>query len=311
MHRTEYKYHYAVNLCHNQALLTPRTFATPLLEQRSLASVLQITPRPDDEHEHIDFFGNTSHYFALQKPHEHLTVSTTSLVERRSLAPRTDDFLSASEYWERVVEFLRCSRADFASANALAFAEVLDYTKIVEASPYRFPSALAGVSDELRDYALPSFPRGRPVLEAVRDLVRRIHEDCDFVPGYTTIATPIAEVLRERKGVCQDFAHLALGCLRSLGLAARYVSGYIETIPAAGFERLVGADASHAWIAVFVPHWGWVEFDPTNNQLVREQHITLGWGRDYADVPPLKGVMMSTSGAELLVFVDVIKQNPL
>lgn len=302
IHSTNYDYHDVVNLCHNEAVLTPRTFATPLLEQRCLTSTLQITPRPDDEREHTDFFGNTVHYFALQKPHTSLTVSATSLVERLCYAPSTDDFLSGSEAWERVRERLHSPFAD--STGALPPASLL------EAVPYRFASLLADVSDDVREYAMVSFFDGRPLLEAVRDLVRRIYEDCEFVPGFTTISTPITEVLAERKGVCQDFAHLALGCLRSLGLAARYVSGYIETLSPEGTERLVGADASHAWIAVFEPHLGWVEFDPTNNQLVRGQHIALGWGRDYADVSPLKGVIMSAAGTELTVSVDVLRQNP-
>ncbi|MCU0427855.1 MAG: transglutaminase family protein [Candidatus Kapabacteria bacterium] len=299
LHTTEYEYKGTVNICQNEALLKPRSYSTPLLEQRCITSSLHITPRPDDERTHVDFFGNEVLYFALQKPHETLTVSATSILEKRSFAPLTDDFLSASEGWERVADLLRFPFTGLADTGL--------YENVLDAAQYVFPSAFAGISAELKEYALPSFLPERPLLEAVRDFVRRIYTDYKYVPGFTTISTPIATVLRERKGVCQDFAHLALGCLRSLGLAARYVSGYIETHPPEGKEKLVGADASHAWIAVFEPHLGWVEFDPTNNQLVRWQHLTVGWGRDYADVAPMKGVMLSAASAELDVSVDVAR----
>ncbi|MFY7998140.1 MAG: transglutaminase family protein [Candidatus Kapaibacteriota bacterium] len=300
VHLTEYTYQGTVNVCQNEALLTPRSYSTPLLEQRCITSSLQILPRPDDERTHIDFFGNEVLYFALQKPHETLAVTASSVIERLCYAPVSDDFLSSSEAWERVAEMMQFPLIGLVVDTNMS-------AMVLDAAQYVFPSALAGISTELRDYALPSFQSGRPLLEAVRDFVRRIHADFKYVPGFTTISTPIATVLRERKGVCQDFAHLALGCLRSLGLAARYVSGYIETIPPEGKERLVGADASHAWIAVFEPSLGWVEFDPTNNSVVRSQHLTVGWGRDYADVAPLKGVMLSAATAELDVSVDVAR----
>lgn len=298
IHRTEYEYHDAVNLCHNSSLLVPRSYKNLLTEQQCLSSTLQIAPRPDDEGRHIDFWGNNIHYFAIQQPHKSLVVTSTSLVERTFNTPATNQFFLSSETWEKVVGLLRYPKASL---------DMSLYESLAEASAYRFPSTLVAISDDVHEYALQSFTPERPLLEAVRDLVRQIYVDCEFVPGFTTISTPITEVLRERKGVCQDFAHLALGCLRSMGLAARYVSGYIETISPEGTERLIGADASHAWIAVFVPQWGWVEFDPTNNQLVREQHIALGWGRDYGDVSPLKGVIMSTAAAELSVSVDVMR----
>lgn len=299
LHTTEYEYQGTVNICQNTALLKPRTYSTPLLEQRCITSSLQITPRPDDDRTHTDFFGNEVLYFALQKPHETLTISATSVLEKHSFAPATDDFLSASEPWERVADLVRFPYTGLTETRL--------YSTVLDAAQYTFPSAFAGISAELRDYAALSFAPHRPLLEAVRDFVRRIYTDFQYVPGFTTISTPIATVLRERKGVCQDFAHLALGCLRSLGLAARYVSGYIETLPPEGKERLVGADASHAWIAVFEPHLGWVEFDPTNNHLVRQQHLTVGWGRDYGDVTPIKGVMLGAATAEPEVSVDVAR----
>ena len=159
-----------------------------------------------------------------------------------------------------------------------------------------------------REYAAPSFPLGRPLLEAMADLNRRIHQEFTYDPHFTTVATPLNQVLTEQRGVCQDFAHLAMACLRAWGLAARYVSGYLETLPPPGQPRLIGADASHAWLAVYVPGVGWAEFDPTNDCMPGEQHITLAWGRDYGDVAPLKGVMTGGGSHSLEVSVDVAPQ---
>ena len=160
---------------------------------------------------------------------------------------------------------------------------------------------------ELSQYAAASFPTGRPLLKSVLHLMKRIYEDLDFVPGATTIATPLSEVLQKRRGVCQDYAHLMVGCLRAQGLAARYVSGYIETLPPPGKEKMQGTDASHAWCSVFVPNLGWVDFDPTNNLMPRDQHMILGWGRDFSDITPLKGVFFSNGKHKLNVSVDVIR----
>ena len=298
IHRTEYTYFDTVNLCHNVALLTPRNYVAPYIEQRCLTSALQITPCPDNERQYLDFFDNNIHYFAIQKPHNSLTVSSTALVERRSRLPVAKQTFLVDDSWEQVVKLLRDPSADIGGAL---------YKNTLEALPYCFPSALVAISEDIYQYACFSFMPDRPLIDAVLDLMERIYEDFDFVSGFTTISTPITDVLREKKGVCQDFAHVALGCLRAMGLAARYVSGYIETIPPEGTERLIGADASHAWIAVYIPHLGWVEFDPTNNQLVRSQHIALGWGRDYADVSPLRGVIVSAATTELSVSVDVMR----
>ena len=154
-------------------------------------------------------------------------------------------------------------------------------------------------------YARVSFLPGRPVFEAATELMRRIYTDFAFTPGFTMVSTPLSVVMRERKGVCQDFAHLGITCVRSMGLPARYVSGYIETISPAGVEKLIGVDASHAWFSVYIPDRGWVDFDPTNNVLPGDQHITIGWGRDYADIAPMKGVLLSSGTHGLAVSVDV------
>jgi len=180
--------------------------------------------------------------------------------------------------------------------------------EMLTARQFCFESPLVPLSAAVRQYALPSFAAGRSLVEAVAELTERIFIDFVYDPGFTTVATPLEEVLRFRRGVCQDFAHLAIACLRSMGLAARYVSGYLETAPPAGEERLIGADASHAWPSVFVPGGGWLDIDPTNNQLVGPTYVTTAWGRDYADVSPLKGIVFGGGDSHSLdVSVDVTR----
>ena len=175
----------------------------------------------------------------------------------------------------------------------------------MEACSFTFDSHYVKRSPALAEYATPSFAPGRPILDATADLSARIHREFRYDAKATTISTPLAEVLANRHGVCQDFAHLAIGCLRSLGLAARYVSGYLESRPPPGRARLVGADASHAWLAVFAPGLGWVDFDPTNNVLPSERHLTLAWGRDYGDVSPIRGVILGGGSHTMSISVDV------
>lgn len=296
-HITEFHYDAPVGLCHNEARLLPRV----LPYQQVLSSGLQIEPLPQDLFYRKDYFGNRTTYFSIQEPHDCLRVTATSEVQiepprleghpasRSREAGLFDDADSRS--WEAVRQRLRSDRSD----------ETLD------AFQYTFDSPMVAISQPLADYALASFPPGRPLDEAVHDLMQRIYREFKYDPEFSTIATPLHEVLEHRSGVCQDFAHLAIGCLRSLGLAARYVSGYIETLPPPGKERLVGADASHAWFSVFAPGFGWLDFDPTNNQVPREQHITLAWGRDFADVTPLKGVVVGGGNHKLKVSVDVLR----
>ena len=176
---------------------------------------------------------------------------------------------------------------------------------MLAAAQFTFDSLYVPRNAELADYAAPSFAPHRPLLDAVMDLTGRIHKDFRYDAKATTLATPLTDVLKQRRGVCQDFAHLALGCLRSLGLAARYVSGYLQTRVPAGRERLVGADASHAWFAVFCPTVGWVDFDPTNNLIPSEQHLTIAWGRDYDDISPVKGVILGGGSHTMSIAVDV------
>ncbi len=181
----------------------------------------------------------------------------------------------------------------------------------IDIKQYLFVTPMTEWNESILQYALLSFLPGRSVFEATKDLTQRIYNDFEYKPGHTTIATPLSVVMQERKGVCQDFAHLAIACLRSIGLPARYVSGYIETISPEGVEKLIGADASHAWFSVFIPEMEWTDFDPTNNCLVSDQHITIGWGRDYADIAPMEGIILSSGSHELTVSVDVKRQNSL
>ena len=175
---------------------------------------------------------------------------------------------------------------------------------ILEMRQYILNSPMIPAMPELYAYAEKSFAEGRPLLEAVEDLSTRLYTDFTYDPNFTTIATPLIDVIKHRRGVCQDFAHLGIGCLRALGLAARYVSGYIETNPPPDQKPLAGADASHAWFSVYLPQLGWIDFDPTNNQMPTDRHITVAWGRDYADVTPLKGVVFGSGTHELSVSVD-------
>ncbi len=177
-----------------------------------------------------------------------------------------------------------------------------------DAYSFVFDSPYVPRDEALADYAAPSFPPGRPLLAAVFDLTTRIHREFRYDPRATTVATPMRKVLARRAGVCQDFAHLQLGCLRALGLAARYVSGYLVTEPPPGKARLVGADASHAWLSVFCPAWGWIDCDPTNDQVPGDRHVTLAWGRDYDDVCPVRGIVLGGGRSTLKVSVDVVPE---
>jgi transglutaminase-like putative cysteine protease len=282
-HTTKFVYKSQVGLCYNEARLLPRD----LPQQKVLSAALQIDPLPDDHYERYDYFGNRTAYFSIEKPYKKLLVKATSEVQVDSPKP-----LGRSESipWERAKERLHSDR----SADA------------IEATQFTLDSPMVKTDELLAEYARGSFLAGRPLDEAVHDLMQRIYAEFKYDPEFSTIATPLAEVLKHRSGVCQDFAHLAIGCLRSQGLAARYVSGYIETAPPPGKERLIGADASHAWFSVFHPGIGWLDFDPTNNQLPADRHITVAWGRDYADVTPLRGISFGGGEHKLKVAVDVL-----
>jgi transglutaminase-like putative cysteine protease len=282
-HRTVYSYSAPVTLCHNEAHLTPRSCGIQTLLEHKLL----IEPPPAAISERLDFFGNHVVYFAVQRPHTELVVTATSEVELEAEIGR--------------LHF--CSNAPWEEA-ALRTREQLGPAGL-EAKQYLLDSPMVRASAEVADYAELSFPRERPLIEAVHDLMQRIHADFAYDPGFTEIATPLEEVLEHRRGVCQDFAHLAIACLRAKGLAARYISGYLETQPPPGQEKLQGADASHAWFSVYDPDVGWLDFDPTNNKIPMEQHVTTAWGRDYADITPLKGIIFGGGKHKAHVGVDV------
>ncbi|MDA0710557.1 MAG: transglutaminase family protein [bacterium] len=281
-HQTDYQYSEPMSLCHNEARLTPRSFHN----QTCMESHLSVTPDPMTFREREDFFGNRTTCFVIEKPHTQLCVTATSIV--RIANYNTYDALSGDS-WETVGQYLRSAEGP----------------NLIEVRQYALDSPRIKGDTTLAQYAKPCFTKDRPLLEAVADLTARIYFEFEYVPGFTTVATPISEVMTHKKGVCQDFAHLAIGCLRSLGLAARYISGYIETIPPPGKERVVGADASHAWFSVFIPGRGWVDFDPTNNLMPTDQHITVAWGRDFGDVGPLKGVLVGSGKHKLGVSVNI------
>jgi transglutaminase-like putative cysteine protease len=287
-HVNTYHYAHLVGLNYGEARLLPRAAAG----QRVLERTLVMNPFVDDYRERDDAFGNRVVWFNLRQPHQSLSVTACSLIERAPQPVAVD-----APAWEDVVEMLdKPLYGDFESAP-----------ECIAAREYCLPSPHAPFEPAATDFARLSFTPGRPLLEAAADLSARIHVEFAYRPNATQIDTPIAEVLAERHGVCQDFAHLALSGLRGLGLAARYVSGYLETTPLPGAPILTGADASHAWIGVYLPGQGWFDFDPTNGAAIGEGHLTLAWGRDYADVAPLKGVIYGGGTHQLDVGVTVTR----
>lgn len=281
-HRTTYVYGEPVTTSHHEARLSPRDRES----QRVVGHELVITPAPEARRRRFDYFGNRTISFSLSEPHRQLEVLARSMVELNEQPP---PILQRSPAWEQVRDQLRAEHhRDSLDAYAMSFE-----------SPH------VPILDELRDYALPSFAPGRPMLEAVRDLVARIHAEFTYDPSATDISTPVLEVLQARRGVCQDFAHVAIACLRALGLPGRYVSGYLLTRPPPGKPKLIGADASHAWFATFVPGQGWLDFDPTNDVMPSDEHVTIAFGRDFADVTPIRGVILGGGQHELRVAVDV------
>ncbi len=286
IHKTAYRYSEPASLSQNELLLHPRETVT----QRVVQSRLDIVPEPQYLHRRIDYFGNIVQIFMVQHPHNELAMTATSRVET---TPPVTPAPAGTPPWETV-------------ARRLA---VHEDTAELDACQFVFASPMIAINPGAMAYVRPSFPPGVPVLAGALDLMRRIFAEFSYDKSATTVDTSVDQVLASRKGVCQDFAHLAISCLRALGLAARYVSGYLETAPPPGKPRLVGADASHAWISLFVPDTGWVDLDPTNNLIPGENHITLAWGRDYGDVTPVKGVVMGGGLHTLSVMVDVSAQE--
>ncbi len=286
LHTTVYTYAEPASTCHNRVHLTPRD----LPYQRRLSSEIEIDPQPHTVREHLDSFGNVATTFAIYEPHLRLSITARSHVE---VAAGGGTSLFSSPPWEQVRDQLRRSH-DPATLGAV---------------PFLFESSYISTGPKFAAFAAEAFAPGRPLLDAVMAMTLQIKREFKYEPKSTTLATSNLEVLTNRMGVCQDFAHLQIGCLRSLGLAARYVSGYLRTDPPPGKPRLVGADASHAWISVFCPVAGWQDFDPTNGCARGDQHITLAWGRDYGDVSPVRGVVLGGGANKLSVCVDVEPLN--
>lgn len=287
-HVNRYRYAHRIGLNYGEARLLPRDAPG----QRVLESRLELAPEVDDRRDRQDAFGNRVTWFSLRHPHQSLSATAHSLIERIPRPLPEDD-----TPWEAVAARLR---------GALDPDEA-DPAQALAARECRLASPHVGLEPEALAYALPSFGPGRPLLAAVAEFTARVRADFDYRPNATAVDTPLSEVLARRHGVCQDFAHLALAGLRGLGLAARYVSGYLETTPPPGQPRQVGADASHAWISVYLPGRGWLDFDPTNGVATGAGHLTLAWGRDYGDVAPLKGVIYGNGAHGLEVGVTVTR----
>ncbi|GAB3962262.1 transglutaminase family protein [Spirosoma harenae] len=280
LHKTQYDYSGSVNNYHGLACITPKDSARQTRSDFSVA----IYPTPDEFYVRKDYFDNTIHYFSIYKPHTKLIILAKSTLKTQSILP-PDSSITNKEVREKI------------KSDSTLKMELLDYT---------LPSQFVQWDEEIRRFGADCFSDNRPFYQSARLLCRKIYAEFTYVPGFTTIHTPLKTVLREKKGVCQDFSHLAIACFRSMGFAARYVSGYLETRPLPGMTKLQGSDATHAWVSVYVPHIGWCDFDPTNDLIPQERHITTAWGRDFGDVSPLKGIIFSTGKHSFQVEVDVI-----
>ncbi|HEX7859998.1 MAG TPA: transglutaminase family protein [Verrucomicrobiae bacterium] len=281
-HTTTYDYLEPVSLSHHILRLRPRELAY----QNCFAHAFAIEPSPKRFGAHTDYYGNRASFVEVAEPHTQLVIRSLSKVRRKVITLASPHETPA---WEHIRDLSRGIQLGAA----------------LEASEFLFDSPLISSAEKFADYASPSFPKGRPILDAVLHLTHRIHQDFTFDPEATAVTTSVETVMKTRRGVCQDFAHLQIACLRSLGLPARYVSGYIETLPAPGKEKLVGSDASHAWVSVYCHAHGWIDVDPTNNLLVSARHVTLGWGRDYSDVSPVRGVILGSGDHTVKVAVDL------
>ena len=281
VHETTYSYDAEVTSSFGRCYLSPRE----LSDQRVDEHAITVGPEPSDRSEGVDAYGNTDTYFHVTTPHTRLLVRGESVVEVDPLDRAITDEGPALAPWELA--------RPVGEAGALA-------------AQYRLDQRPAEIDDAVRAYADAIFTPGKPLVEAVEELTTRIYTDFAYKSGATNVSTRVGTVMERREGVCQDFARVAIACLRSKGLAARYVSGYLATEPTPGQDRVVGAGATHAWAAVWLPGDAWLPFDPTNNKFVDERHVTVAWGRDYEDVPPLRGVIYTESkGSKIHVSVDV------
>lgn len=290
-HNTRFLYQHEVGFSHNLIRLQPRD----TMIQKVLSFELNIEPKASEIEPYNDFFGNHLHHLLVREPHTTLSVEVKSCVE---IDPIQIEHLQET----------------YVKAHPLTYAQVLERMMfltpdIIEAKQFMLKSPrLSLATDEMIAYASQSIQPERSLYEGVLEFMERIYKDFAFVSGFSDLSTPVERVFRERKGVCQDFAHFAITALRSMGLCVRYMSGYIETTPPKGAEKLFGTDASHAWFSLFFPGFGWFDFDPTNNMVPTNQHIVLGFGRDYGDVSPMQGVVSGSGSSHLSVMVDVSRK---
>ena len=283
-HTTKYKYAARVSHCFNLANLVPRNTT----RQKCISSRIIVSPQPTYSKQRTDYFGNQCYHFEIQTAHTELSITAESQIDIQ----------------EKTLDLTLDLGMNY--GDALNYFKQTSSMEILKAKEFILDSPMVRTNEALADYARPSFELNRPLNSCVSELTSRIYEDFKYTPGFTTIATPLSEVLEHRRGVCQDFAHLEVGCLRAMGIPAKYISGYMETLPPPGQEKLVGADATHAWIAYFSPKEGWIEFDPTNDLRASKQHIVTAEGRDYYDVTPVKGVIFGGGKSPILsVSVDV------
>ena len=286
-HETKFDYAGLVTFSHNIARLKPKDSNT----QKLLEYSLKIEPTPYETSEFIDYFENTNNYMLIRESHKNLKVIATSRVER--IKEEIDKELNLIKEIKTTVKELK-ERLSTYNPN-----DVLAKYFLFETDSIPMPSM------EIKKYILESFSENSNIIEATNEFMSRIFNDFKFVSGFSDITTPIEIIFKEKKGVCQDFAQFAISALRSIGIPTRYVSGYIQTLPTEGKEKLFGADASHAWFSVYIPDFGWADFDPTNNKIPNEEYIILGYGRDYLDISPLKGVVQSSGNSSLGVKVNV------
>jgi transglutaminase-like putative cysteine protease len=286
-HETNFNYVGLVTFSHNIARLKPKNSNT----QKLLEYSLKIEPTPYETNEFVDYFENTNNFMLIREAHKNLKVIATSKVERFETEIKKELSL-----FKDVKITLKQLKERFSIYNPN---DVLAKYFLFETESIPMPSL------EIKKYVLESFSDDRNIIDATSEFMARIFNDFKFVSGFSDITTPIEVIFKERKGVCQDFAQFAISALRSIGIPTRYVSGYIQTIPAEGSEKLFGADASHAWFSIYIPDIGWLDFDPTNNKIPNEEYIILGYGRDYLDISPLKGVVQSSGNSALSVKVNV------
>ncbi len=286
-HETSFEYGGYVTFSHNIARLKPKDTET----QKLLDYKLVVSPTPYEESEFLDFFENTNKFISFKEAHKNLVLKAISKVERdeKHIRSLIETYQNSTITYKETLERLKRQEKEDNNAKMYLF-----HTDLI-------PMA----NKEILEYVKDSFNTDRPLFESVFEFMGRIFEDFDFESGFSDVTTHIDLIFREKKGVCQDFAQFAISSLRTLGIPTRYVSGYIRTIPAEGQEKLFGTDASHAWFSVYIPDIGWVDFDPTNNKIPNEEYIILGFGRDYHDIAPLKGVVQSSGGSRLGVSVDV------